>query len=128
MFVKHSKLINQFDVFKKPPPEVFYKKLFFKNFVIFTGKHLFWILFLIKFQIWRPAILSKRDSNTDVSIWILQSFKKKTVLKNICKRPLLFLSNSVNFFKQLNTIWIILGFITIWKYIKIKKQPSCTMD
>ena len=36
---------------KKQPPEVFYKKSCFKNFAVFTGKHLYWSLFLIKLQI-----------------------------------------------------------------------------
>ena len=38
-----------------------------KNFAIFTGKHLFWGLFLIKLQASRPATFLKRDSNTSVS-------------------------------------------------------------
>ena len=37
-----------------------------KKFVIFTGKHLVWSLFLIKLQTLGPATLSKRDSNTGV--------------------------------------------------------------
>ena len=38
---------------QKKPPEVFYKKkLFFKNFAKFTGKHLCQNLFLIKLQAW----------------------------------------------------------------------------
>ena len=32
---------------------------------IFTGKHLCWSLFWIKLQVFRPATLFKRDSNTD---------------------------------------------------------------
>ena len=36
---------------------IFFKTVFYKNFVMFTGKHLRWSLF-------RPATLSKRDSNT----------------------------------------------------------------
>ena len=37
----------------------FYKKAVLKNFAIFTGKHLCWILFLIKLQVFRTAILIK---------------------------------------------------------------------
>ena len=33
---------------KKQPPRVFYKTAIPKNFVIFTGKNLYWGLFLIK--------------------------------------------------------------------------------
>ena len=45
-----------------------------KNFVIFTGKHLCWSLFLIKLQALRPAALLTRDSNTGVFLWILRNF------------------------------------------------------
>ena len=33
---------------REQTPEVFYKKALLKIFAIFTGKHLFWALFLIK--------------------------------------------------------------------------------
>ena len=51
---------------KMQPPEVFYKKAVLKNFLIFTGKHLYWSLFLIKFPAFKSATLLKRDSNTGV--------------------------------------------------------------
>ena len=38
-------------------PEVFRKKNVLKNFANFTGKHLCWSLFFIKFNAFRPAIL-----------------------------------------------------------------------
>ena len=57
---------------QKQPPEASCKKAILKNFVIFTGKHLCWSLFLIKFQTFRPD--SKRDSNTGILLWILQKF------------------------------------------------------
>ena len=37
-----------------------------KSFVNFTGKHLCWSLYLITLQVFRPATLIKRDSNTRV--------------------------------------------------------------
>ena len=37
-------------LFQKQPPEMFYKKAALQNFAIFTGKHLYWSLFLIKFK------------------------------------------------------------------------------
>ena len=39
-----------------------------KNFINFTGKHLYWSLFLIKLQTWglEPAAFLKRDSNTGI--------------------------------------------------------------
>ena len=42
------------------------KKAILKHFVIFTGKHLCWGLFLIKLQAIRSVTLLKRDSNTDI--------------------------------------------------------------
>ena len=58
-----------------------YSKCFFfliqscySNFAIFTGKHLCWSLFSIKFQGWRAPTLLIRDSNTRVLLWILQNF------------------------------------------------------
>ena len=38
---------------QKQAPEVFFKKSFLENFANFTGKHLRWSLFLIKFQAFR---------------------------------------------------------------------------
>ena len=39
-----------------------------KDFVIFTGKHLFWTIFLTTLQAWTSATLLKRGSNTGVSL------------------------------------------------------------
>ena len=36
---------------QKQAPELFYKKTVLKNFAIFTGKYLFWSLFLIGLQL-----------------------------------------------------------------------------
>ena len=47
--------------------------MFCKNFA--TEKHLCWSLFLIKLQAWRSATLWKRDSNTDVFLWIFTIFE-----------------------------------------------------
>ena len=44
-----------------------------ENFTIFTRKPLCWSLFLVKLQVFRSAILLKRDSNTGVFLWILQN-------------------------------------------------------
>ena len=52
--------------------QTFFKIDVLKNFAIFTGKHLCWILSLIKLQAFK--LLLKRDSNTDVFLWILQNF------------------------------------------------------
>ena len=47
------------------------------TFAIFRRKCLFWSPFLIKLQELRPATLLKRDSNTDVFLWILQNLFEK---------------------------------------------------
>ena len=44
--------------------QMFFKIGVLKKFAIFTGKHLCYRFFLIKFQAFRPATLLKRDSNT----------------------------------------------------------------
>ena len=56
---------------QKQPPEVIYKKAVFKNFAIFTVKHLCWSLFLIKYQIgivddssWQEYVIMLPDSST----------------------------------------------------------------
>ena len=55
------------------------KKSVFRNFASFTGKQLCWSLFLIELQAFRPAVLLKRDSNTDVFLWNLQIFKEHLI-------------------------------------------------
>ena len=50
------------------------KRAVLKNFSIFTGKHLCRSRFLLKLWAFRPATLSKRNSNTGVFLWILWYF------------------------------------------------------
>ena len=52
------------------------KKAVLKNFSVFTGKQLFWSLFLVKLQllVFKPTTLLKRDSNTGVFLCILHIF------------------------------------------------------
>ena len=66
------------DVSQKQPPEVFYKKAVFKNFAIFTGKHLCWSLFLIKLQALRTATLCERHR---WFLWKLQTFYKQLLYR-----------------------------------------------
>ena len=62
----------------KQPPEVFYRKsCFLKIFAIFTGRHVCRNLFLMKLYASRPTTLLKRDSSTDVSLWILRNFTEQ---------------------------------------------------
>ena len=51
------------------------KKGVLKNLRNFTGKHLYWSLFLIKLQTFRPANLF-RDSNTGFFLWNLWNFSE----------------------------------------------------
>ena len=44
--------------------QMFFKIVVLKNFSTFTGKHLCWNLYWIRLQAFRPAAISKRDSNT----------------------------------------------------------------
>ena len=59
------------------------KKAVLKNFTIFTGKYLYWSLFLIKSQDWRPTTLLKGDSNTGVFLLILRNFKNNYFEKHL---------------------------------------------
>ena len=52
------------------------KKVVLKDFANFTGEHPCWSLFLITLQVFRPASLLKRDSNTDVYLWNLRNFSE----------------------------------------------------
>ena len=45
---------------------IIFKKGVLKNFAIFTGKQLWWSVFVIKLKASGPATLLKRDSNTGI--------------------------------------------------------------
>ena len=51
------------------------KKSVLENFTNFTGKHMCWILFLVKLPVFRPAALLKRDSKKVFSREICKIFK-----------------------------------------------------
>ena len=61
--------------------QMFFKIGILKNFAIITGKHLCWSVFSIELQTWRSAALLNRDSNTGVSMWILQNFSGQLSIK-----------------------------------------------
>ena len=90
-------------LFQKQSQEVFCKKGVLKNFANFTGKHLWWSLFLIKLPAFRPGTLLKRDSNTGVFQWNLQRFLRTPALKNICDRLLLIIVENWWFFLQITS-------------------------
>ena len=54
----------------------------FKNFTIFTGKHLCWSVFVIKLPDCKPVNLLKRDFNTSVFLLILLYFSEQLFLQN----------------------------------------------
>ena len=54
------------EVPRRSRSQIFFKIGVIKYFEIFTGKNLWWKLFLIKLYAFRPAALLKRDSNTDI--------------------------------------------------------------
>ena len=51
--------------FKSSRSQMSFKIDVFKNFAIFTGKHLCWSFFVIKLPAYKPANLLKRDSKTN---------------------------------------------------------------
>ena len=75
---------------EKQPTGLFSKRTVLKKFSKFTGKHLCWSHFSIKFQAFRLATLLKRDSNAESFLWKMQDFLKTPILKNICERLLLY--------------------------------------
>ena len=78
--------------YQKDSPEVFHKKAVLKNFEIFTGKHVSWSLFLIKFIKKR---LQYRSSPVNIA-----KFLRAPVLKNICERLLLNDGNSLSWIES----------------------------
>ena len=75
------------------------KKLFLKNFSIFTRKQLCWSLFLIELQAWRPAILLKETPAQQRRCFPVNfaKFSKTPILKKIFEQQLLeFLRLTVN--------------------------------
>ena len=74
---------------QKESPEVFYKKTVLENFAIFTGKHLYWSLFLIKLQALRlGTLLNRRHQHRCFPANIGKVFRTP-ILKNLFKRLLL---------------------------------------
>ena len=61
--------------FQKLPPEVFYKKAVLKSFANFTGEHLYWSLFLITLQVFRPEPYQEETPTQVISCEICKIFK-----------------------------------------------------
>ena len=80
---KNNSLKSFLSFLQKQPSEVFYKKAVLKNFAIFRGKYLCWILFLIKLS--------------GLGLHITAKFLRTSILKNFYERLLLFLLRSLFF-------------------------------
>ena len=99
---------------------MFFEKAVFKNFAIFTGKHLRWsLLKSLCLEAFRAARLLKRDSKTGVFLNIVK-FLRATILKNINERLLLNLMDLSQqlllkklFFKTAYMTYLVLIFISL---------------
>ena len=89
------------------------EKAVFKNFAIFTGKHLCWRLLLIDLWASSPATFFKRDSNAGVVNIV--KFLRTLILTKICEQLLLQLLpltvniSSWELVSALNSIGFLLG-------------------
>ena len=89
LFYKNNERLKAVNYFRKKKKSIvtfrsqmFFKIVYLKNFANFTAKHLYWSLFLIKWQVWWPATFIKRDSNKLVFLWNLRSFLEGLFLQN----------------------------------------------
>ena len=69
--------------FRSSLSQMSFKIEVFKNFAIFTRKHLCWSLFVTKLSAYKPATnLLKRDSNTSIFLLILLNFKNSLFVEH----------------------------------------------
>ena len=85
---QNSQITTAVHYFQKQPPEAFCKEVVHKNFANFIGKHLFWSLFLIKLQAFRPATLLKKKLQHKCFPMKCEKFLRTPILKNTCERLL----------------------------------------
>ena len=64
-------------------PEVFRKKDALKYFAKFAEKYMCWSLFLNKVTNRKPATLLKRNSDSDVLLWILQVYNNTFLIEHV---------------------------------------------
>ena len=118
------------------------EKAVFKNFAIFTGKHLCWRLLLIDLWASSPATFFKRDSNAGVVNIV--KFLRTLILTKICEQLLLqsilliinisswvlvsalnsigLLQRSSSRFKEFSLGCLVVGSSLIWKKRKISRD------
>ena len=82
---------------------IFYKKALFRNFLIFTGKHSCWSLFLIKLQPVKRNFIKKRLQLRCFPVNTAK-FLRTHILKNSCKRLLLMATMSPSWYNIINNI------------------------
>ena len=70
---------------------MFHKKAILKNFVISTGKHLFWGPFFIKFAGIQASNCILKDFGTDISSWNWETYKNTCFEEHLGKVASVFL-------------------------------------
>ena len=125
MFYKKTLII-----FRSSHSQKLFKIGVLKSFAIFTGKHLCWSLFLIKFN--KPFFNKpwlERDSNMGNFLWILRNFKEPSILKNISERLLLrnFLSHPLSFVKFIENYYFMFSFSAI-RFVQPPAPGPCSTD
>ena len=76
------KYLLQVMILRSSLSQMFFKMSVLKNIAIFTGKHLYWSLFLIKLQVPGFATLLKRDFDTGAFLWNFRNFEIFQIFKN----------------------------------------------
>ena len=72
------------EIFRSSRTEMHFKIGVLRKFAMFTGRHLCWSLFLIRFQAWKPATLSKKTPTKVFSCeYTLDFFNKLLVYKQL---------------------------------------------
>ena len=113
------KLQNFISKMSLPPfqkQQMFFKVGVLKSYAIFTGKHLRWSLFLIKFQSFRSATLLKRDSNKGVFLWTFKKFLRTAFFIEHVRRLLLPVTSTFRnyYWEELLVIFLTLSHPSKW--------------
>ena len=91
MLIKNGTTIKCLSISRSSHRRCSVDKGVLKNFAIFTGKHLSWSLFLIKFRAFRPATLLKETPTQVFSCKICETFKNTYFEKHLRTTALHFL-------------------------------------
>ena len=112
MRVSHSNISN----FRSSHQVISIKKLFLKNYAIFTGKHLCWSLFFLF-----PEGLQLYQKEAPIQV----TFLKTLILKNICKRLLVKLWPKTPVHRC--SVKLLLSNVTFWSPWKHQKTKDFMM-